>query len=352
MVLTGENGAGKTNLLESLSFLAPGRGLRHANSSDIPRFGSEHNPAWAVAAQLTRDGNQWSIGVGRDGGGRRQVHLNGSPSSSSDIAQLVTLLWLTPTMDRLFVDGASARRRFMDRLTLGQDSQHGRRVAAYERAMRERIILLRNDSPADPQWLSALEEEMARHGTHIAQARHTAMTALDQQCRIGVSETPASARLFPTAHLATVGMVEQHCALHDEAVTTDWLRQKFYENRAQDQAAGTTTFGPHKSDLSVRHGDKDRAADDCSTGEQKAVLVSIVLAQACLRRRQNGYAPLLLLDEIAAHLDQRRREALFAILLELGSQCWMTGTDRGMFAALQGSAQFIRIADAVAVPDP
>lgn len=348
VVLTGENGAGKTNLLESLSFLAPGRGLRHASAGDVARFGSENGPAWAIAAQLAKNEDRWSIGIGRDGDGRRQVHLNGSPGTSADIAQLLTVLWLTPAMDRLFIDGASGRRRFMDRLTLGQDSQHGRRVAAYERAMRERMVLLRNESTPDPRWLDGLEEEMARHGARIAQARHAAMTALDQQCRTGVDNSPASGRPFPTAHLLTTGLAEEHCIHHDESATAAWLRQKFRDNRTADQAAGTTTFGPHKSDLSVRHGDKDRAAEDCSTGEQKAVLVSIILAQARLRQRQTGYAPLLLLDEIAAHLDQRRREALFAILLDLGSQCWMTGTDRSMFDPLQGSAQFIRVADTAA----
>lgn len=348
VILTGENGAGKTNLLESISFFAPGRGLRHASSEEIARFDSETKPAWAVAAQIVRGENRWDIGIGRDGGGRRQVHLNGSLSSSADLAQLISLLWLTPSMDRLFVDGTSGRRRFMDRLTLGQDSQHGRRVAAYERAMRERMVLLRGEKIPDPQWLAALEEEMACHGTALALSRHAAMTQLDQQCRSGIDSSPATQRLFPTAHLAVIGAVEDHCARHDPPETEAWFRQQLQNNRSQDQAAGHTLFGPHRSDLSVRHGDKNRAAEDCSTGEQKAVLVSIILAQARLRQRQNGYAPLLLLDEIAAHLDQRRREALFAILLDLGSQCWMTGTDRNMFSTLENHAQFIRIAEATA----
>ena len=351
VVLAGDNGTGKTNCLEAISLLSPGRGLRGAKLDDIQRraphdtaprgaddpFGSS---LWAVAATIVREGGSWEIGAGLSPlsvgtSSRRTMHLNGAPAQTADLAELAPMLWLTPAQDRLFVEGAGERRRFLDRLVFTLDAGHARRVSRYERAMRERLRLL-CDGNADPVWLDGLEETMAEAGTAVSEARLAMIERLN-------AELEARSGAFPCAHLAledTLGTAEP-----------DVLRVRFAASRGLDAQSGRTSLGPHLADLSVRHTAKRAEARDCSTGEQKALLISIVLANAWLQKHRTGSAPILLLDEIAAHLDAERRAALFEEILALTAQAWMTGTDRSLFAPLVGRAalfavdggQFVRV---------
>lgn len=341
VVLTGPNGAGKTNLLEALSFLVPGRGMRRAGLSEIARHGLGEGAAWAVAAVL-ESGTE--IGTGREAGfERRSVRLDGQAAKPGDLAETISALWLTPAMDRLFSEGAGGRRRFLDRLAFGITPGHARQASAYEHAMRERTRLLkarRDGAKEDTSWLTALEDGMARHGVAVAVARNRAVDLLDEACRRGIGP-------FPAARLAVIGEVEAWLAEGlTEAEAEDKLRTALMRARARDEAAGTATMGPHRADLAVRHAAKDLAVGQCSTGEQKAVLVAIVLAQARVQATMTGRAPLLLLDEVVAHLDDVRRAALFDELCALGAQSWMTGTDELLFDGFGDRAQFFRVADA------
>ena len=352
VVLTGANGAGKTNLLEALSFLSPGRGLRRAKLSDIARHGAGAEPGtapWAVAAQLDRDDEgPRELGTGRDAGSeRRLVRIDGHPArSQSKLSDVLTVLWLTPAMDRLFLEAATGRRRFLDRLVLGFDTAHASRATAYEHAMRERTRLLR-EGRFDPSWVALLEQDMARHGAAITVARHRTVERLNAACRQGIGP-------FPAAVLAVTGAVDQ--ALSDlvaevgEGDLEDWFKGQLFACRRRDGEAGGATIGPHRSDLLVRHGTKDLPAEQCSTGEQKAVLVAIVLGQARVQADVKGQAPILLLDEIAAHLDQTRRAALFDELCALSAQSWMTGTEETLFAELGSRGQFFRVDEANVIP--
>lgn len=348
VVLTGPNGAGKTNLLEALSFLTPGRGMRRAKLGDIVRRGAGDTSPWGVAAVLDGPSGQVEIGTGREAGSeRRTVRIDGQPAKAQDLAAIASALWLTPAMDRLFIEGASGRRRFLDRLVFGQDSGHAAQASAYEHAMRERSRLLKGANGggrrADPAWLTALEEAMARHGAAVAAARVKAVALLDAACAQGLGP-------FPAARLTLAGEPEAWAAEAPPEAVEDKLRAALRAARSRDEAAGAATFGPHRSDLDVRHADKDLPAGQCSTGEQKAVLVSIVLAQARVRTGLTGLAPLMLLDEVVAHLDQTRRAALFDELAGLSAQSWMTGTDELLFEGFGERAQFFRVADATVTP--
>jgi DNA replication and repair protein RecF len=339
VVLAGPNGAGKTNVLDAISLLAPGRGLRGAKLSEHIRRGpsAPSEALWAVAATVTRGGETYEIGtglsIGPGGGERRQVRLNGVPASSSaDLGDVVQMTWLTPAMDRLFSEGASGRRRFVDRLVLGFDPAHGRRAVRYETAMRERAKLLKY-GPRDPMWLDGLEKEMAEAGAALALARTETVARLN-----AMLGERGEAGAFPQAQLAMEGETDALVAEHGTGAENA-LRDAFARARIADAESGHTTKGPHRSDIAVRHVVKRADARECSTGEQKALLVSIILADAWeLSRRRDGKAPLLLLDEVAAHLDGRRRAALFAEILELGAQAWMTGTDLNLFNNLEGRA--------------
>jgi DNA replication and repair protein RecF len=351
VVLAGPNGAGKTNMLDALSLLSPGRGLRGAKLSDHTRKGpaAPGGALWGVAAEVTRGGEGYAVGtgltLGPNGGERRQVNLNGAPSTSTaDIAEVVQIVWLTPAMDRLFQEGASDRRKFLDRLVFGFDAGHARRVSRYETAMRERARLLKY-GPRDPAWLDGLEEQMTEQALAIASSRAAAVTRLN-----AALATRGEAGAFPCAQIAMDGETDALFAEHGENATGE-LRECFARARVRDAESGRTTFGPHTSDLAVRHTAKRMDARDCSTGEQKALLISIVLADAWeLTEARDGHAPLLLLDEIAAHLDARRRAALFEEILALGAQAWMTGTDIEMFAPLRGRADLFAVADSRATP--
>jgi DNA replication and repair protein RecF len=349
VVLTGPNGAGKTNMLEAISFLAPGRGLRRARLSEVDRreaaaMDDDAATPWAVAATVATPRGAVQIGTGREvtasGGERRVVRIEGVPArSQTALAEHVNLVWLTPPMDRIFHEGAGGRRRFLDRLVYGFDPEHASRVSAYDHAMRERGRLLR-DGGADQAWLAALEESMAQHGVAIVAARRDVAARLDESCAAGVAG-------FPRAVLAATGTVEAWLAEHPALAAEDMLRQRLAAGRRQDAESGGAAIGPHRSDLAVRHGGTGIAAAQCSTGEQKALLIAILLAHARLQAVLRGAAPIMLLDEVAAHLDGERRRALFAEVAALGSQAWMTGTEELLFEDLRGAAQFLRVADAV-----
>jgi DNA replication and repair protein RecF len=331
VVLTGPNGAGKTNILEALSFLAPGRGLRRCKLSEVARHGAAL-PGWAVAAKVLKDAAIVEIGTGRDGESeRRLVRIDGKPArSQASLGEVVSVLWLVPAMDRLFTDSAGGRRRFLDRLVLGLDNGHAARAGAYEHALRERSRLLR-EGRREKTWLDALESAMARHGVAVAEARRDAVARLNQACGEGIGP-------FPAAALAMVGEIDQRVGAGG---AEDWLRERLAASRQSEEVG----FGPHRSDLVVTHRPKDLPAHLCSTGEQKALLLSILLAQARLQRELRGLPPILLLDEVAAHLDATRRRALWDELEAMGLQSWMTGTDRELFAGLGERGQFFDVAE-------
>lgn len=343
VVLAGPNGAGKTNVLDAISLLAPGRGLRGAKLSEHIRRGpsAPSDALWAVAASVMRSGETYQIGtgltLGPGGGERRQVRLNGVPAASPDLGDLVQMTWLTPAMDRLFCEGASARRKFIDRLVLGFDPGHGRRVVRYETAMRERAKLLKY-GPRDPMWLDGLEKEMAEAGAAMAVARGETVAQLNTM----LAERGEKGA-FPQAQLAMEGEADVLLAEFGPDAESR-LRDLFARTRIADAESGHTVCGPHRSDLAVRHVVKRADARECSTGEQKALLVSIILADAWeLSRLRDGRAPLLLLDEVAAHLDSRRRAALFDEILALGAQAWMTGTDLSLFESLSARADVFTV---------
>jgi DNA replication and repair protein RecF len=333
VVLAGANGAGKTNLLDAISLLSPGRGLRGAKLSEHTRRGPSamSEALWAVAATVSRAGEGYEIGTGlvaSQGSERRQVRMNGAAAqSSADLGDVVQMLWLTPAMDRLFIESASGRRKFLDRLVLGFDPGHARNATRYETAMRERARLLKF-GPRDPAWLDGLEATMTETGIAMAASRGETVARLNRALeeRIGA---------FPAAQLSL-----------ENDIDPEALRESLARARVRDAEAGRTTVGPHLTDLAVRHTQKRTDARECSTGEQKALLISIVLADAReLSRARSGLSPILLLDEIAAHLDAARRAALFDEILELGAQAWMTGTDMAMFESLSGKAQLFEVAD-------
>jgi DNA replication and repair protein RecF len=335
VVLTGPNGAGKTNILEALSFLSPGRGLRRAKLSDVARREMGSEAPWALAALIQRGAERIEIGTGRDAGSeRRRVRIEGDEAKGQQaLAEVIGTNWLTPAMDRLFLEGASGRRRFFDRLVLGFDPGHASRSAAYEHAMRERTRLLRAGG-ADPAWLDALEATMAAKGSAIAAARADVASRLDAACSQGIGP-------FPAAGIRIDGRLETWVAEGGDAEAR--FRALLREARRRDEAAGAATEGPHRSDLKVRHIPKGMPAEMCSTGEQKAVLIAIILAQARVRQAETGMPPILLLDEVAAHLDEERRAALFDELCALGAQSWLTGTDAALFAAFGDRAQAFRV---------
>jgi len=351
VVLTGANGAGKTNLLEALSFLAPGRGLRGVRLAQIGRQQAARPDLsvvpWAVAVTLSAPDGPIDLGTGLASAGteRRTVHVNGQPAKgAAAIARHVGAVWLTPAMDRLFVDGPGSRRKFLDRLVTAFDADHAGRLAAYDHAYRQRLRLLK-DGTGDAPWFAALEDTMARHGVALAAGRHDLVARLNRDLA-GVTGP------FPAAALALVGTVDGWLVDMPAVDVEDAMRRSLWDERRGVVGAGA---GPHRSDLGVAmtapgHPSHGQPAALCSTGEQKALLISILLAHARLQRAKRGHAPLLLLDEIAAHLDQDRRAALFAEILRLGAQAWMTGTDAALFQGFGENAQFFSVESGVILP--
>lgn len=340
VVLTGANGAGKTNLMEAVSFLSPGRGLRRAAYGDVVREGAAGG--FAVFAALDGMQGEVEIGTGTEAGEEgqtRRLRVNGTPARSLDeLLDHLRVLWLTPSMDGLFTGASSERRRFLDRLVLSLDPDHGRRVADFEKAMRGRNRLLSEPRP-DPQWLDALERQMAELGVAMTLARRELVGLLS-----GIVEASRDEGPFPSATMSLSGFLDdalEQPAYEIEETYAAVLR----DGRYRDGAAGRTLDGPHRIDLLIRHREKDMDAARCSTGEQKALLVGLVLAHAGLVAGMTGYAPVLLLDEITAHLDEGRRAALFDRVDAIGGQAFLTGTDRAMFEALGDRARFLTVAN-------
>ena len=344
VALTGANGAGKTNILEAISLLAPGRGLRGAAFEELARQGGP--ASWAIAAEVETPHGPVSLGTGwsgqseaGDGGGRLVVIDGEVQKGSGALAQHMRLLWLTPAQDRLFAGPASDRRRFLDRLVAAFDPEHAARVLVFEKVMRERNLLLAETRP-DGAWLSSLEAQMAEAAVAISAARLVGLEAL--QTHIGEGRSESS---FPWAEIALEGEIEALVAQKPAVQVEDEYRSILRDSRGLDRAAGRTLRGPHRSDLGVVHGPKGMAAGLCSTGEQKALLIGLVLAQARAVKGMAGVAPILLLDEVAAHLDRARRKSLIEALRALGSQSWMTGTDAELFEAIIGQGAIFHVED-------
>ncbi len=315
VVLTGNNGAGKTNILEAVSMLAPGRGLRRAALSDIAR--SDGPGDFSAAAHSGP--HIFGTGIDASAPHRRLTRINGKTAATSDLSDYLAIIWLTPAMDRLFIENAAGRRNFLDRLVTALFSGHARDVARYENARRERGRLLGDDKAVDPRWIDAIESQMAEAGTELHLARTRLIAALNQQLRSDAGS------VFPTPELTLSGEVFSSGAAFASA-----LRQ----NRPRDRAAGRSLTGPHRSDLVIRHAEKDQPASQCSTGEQKAMLFAIVLSHAQLIADRSNAPPVLLLDEVTAHLDAHRRATLFSRLIDSGSQVWLTGTDAELFTGI------------------
>ncbi len=340
VVLTGDNGAGKTNLLEAVSLLTPGRGLRRAPYAEVAREGGDDG--FALHARLDGPAGPVEIGTGVLGGeageNGRRVRINGAPArSAEDMLEWLRVVWLTPAMDSLFTGPAGDRRRFLDRLVLAIDAGHGQRAIDYEKAMRGRNRLLAEGS-RDGAWFDAIETQMAETGTAIAAARAEMVRLLAAMIARLPGDSP-----FPQAEIGLAGELEAAVGAMPAVDAEERFRRALAAGRERDRAAGRTLEGPHRSDLVVRHRPKAMPAELCSTGEQKALLVGLVLSHARLTGEMSGLAPILLLDEIAAHLDAGRRAALFSILEELNCQAFMTGTDAALFSSLAGRAQFLTV---------
>ena len=343
IALSGPNGAGKTNLLEAISLLTPGRGLRGASFDELANLGNANS--WAIAAEVktphheVKLGTGWSMAAGEaDGPAGRLVLIDGHlQKGSGALGDHMRMLWLTPAMDRLFAGPAGDRRRFLDRLVATFDPEHSSRVAVFEKVMRERNLLLQ-EPRADAVWLASLEAHMAEAAVAIAAARLAAVEALQKHIQESRSDSA-----FPWGLISIDGEIEILVAAMPAVRAEDEYRRMLADSRFPDRAAGRALKGTHRSDFIVVHGPKSMPAGQCSTGEQKALLIGLILAQARAVKAVANVAPVLLLDEVAAHLDRQRREGLFAALEALGSQAWMTGTDGHLFEGLGRGAQCFHV---------
>ncbi len=344
IVLSGANGAGKTNVLEAVSLLSPGRGLRTARTSDIQKNDEGVNN-WAVAASVQGVGGETRIGTGVEGqSDKRLVRINGvNAKGQNALADYLACIWLTPQMDRLFMESSRERRRFLDRMVFAFYPGHSGRVTRYENAMGQRSRLLK-EGRADPAWLDGLEAQMAETGVSIAAARLDFTARLQRACE---KEDHAH---FPLARIRAGGTIEELLTSAPALEVEDMFKYQLKQTRPTDAITGGAATGPHKGDLIVHMAEKQMPADQCSTGEQKALLIGMVLAHARLIGAERGAPPILLLDEVAAHLDEGRRGALYEILQELGGQVWLTGTEESLFRAIQGKAQFFKVAEAAIIP--
>jgi len=344
VVLHGPNGAGKTNLLEAISLLTPGKGLRGATAQEMGRRepGEAVGRAWAVMVTLDEAGEEVRLGTGvqTPGAARRIVRIDGETAPPGRLLDHLRPVWATPEQDRLFSDARAGRLRFFDRLVFAADPDHAATVSTYEKALRERLRLLTDGAegrPADPLWLDALEARLSEAGARAALARTRALVAL--QAGIDARDD----RPFPQADLGLTGPAEEMAAAGaDEADVVGMLGEGFVRARGRDAAAGRSLFGPHRSDLTAIHREKNRPAAEGSSGEQKALVLNLILAQVGRLAGQRAQ-PVLLLDEAPAHLDEARRAALFDEIEALGLQAFMTGTERSLFAALEGRAHFVTV---------
>ncbi|MEE1612438.1 DNA replication/repair protein RecF [Microvirga sp. CF3016] len=342
VALVGENGAGKTNVLEAISLFMPGRGLRRAELGEMAR--NEGPGSFAISVTLDAPYGEHRLGTGiehQNEGSRasRVCRIDGMPASSpTAFAEYLRIVWLTPDLDALFRGPAGDRRRFLDRLVLAVDAEHGTRVNALERALRSRNRVL-EENPDDRLWLDALEREVAELAIAVAAARRETVERLASL----ILETRKEESPFPFATMGIEGELDRLVATLPAVDAEDRYRAILRDHRARDRAAGRTLVGPQASDLLVRHGPKDIPANTASTGEQKALLIGLVLAHARLVASMSGIAPFVLLDEVAAHLDPRRRAGLYAALESLGGQVWMTGADPGLFQELDGRADLLHV---------
>jgi DNA replication and repair protein RecF len=341
VVLVGPNGAGKTNLIEAISMLAPGRGLRRATLDELSF--SEGDGSWAVSAEIEGALGLATLGTGIEAPPRdavvttRKCRIDREPvPSATAFADHLRVVWLVPAMDMLFNGPASERRRFLDRLVLAVDAEHSARVAALERALRSRNRLLENIRP-DPHWLDAIERETAELAVAVAAQRADTVTRLQAT----LAARPATS--FPAAAITLDGWIEKLVPSHPAAEIEDRYRMALKNNRARDAAAGRTLDGAHLTDVAVTYVDKNIPASDASTGEQKALLIGLVLAHVALLAEMSGFAPVLLLDEVVAHLDPDRRVALYRELERLGAQVWMTGADPAVFAGIERRSEMFEI---------
>ncbi len=324
VAIYGPNGAGKTNILEAISLLSPGRGLRRSSAEDMTR--RPEALGWKVTGLLKSLHQTYEVEIWSEAGAARQTRIDGKATPQTALGRIARILWLIPAMDRLWIEGAEGRRRFLDRMTLSFLPEHAEHSLTYEKAMRERNRLLK-DMVREPSWYAALEMRMAEAGSAIHTGRLHALSAIAEAQR--QAETA-----FPTATLSL------QCDMPPDPQS---LRDALADNRTRDLAAGRTLIGPHRADLYGVYRAKDVPAKDCSTGEQKALLVSLILANARALAADFGAPPILLLDEVAAHLDVNRQAALYDEICALGAQAWMTGTGPEMFTALQGRAQVLEV---------
>ena len=346
VVITGQNGAGKTNILEAISFLSPGRGLRGIKLSEAlcyPEAEGKRSSSWSVAVSLETPYGTTDIGTGLDlrvgENEKRLLRINREDMrSQANLSEHLTIQWLTPQMDRVFGDGVTARRRFLDRLVYGLDPQHAGRVMRYEHVMRERLRLLKQGGISQTAWLETLEAKMAESGVAIAAARLQTIETLKQakEWALGV---------FPRAALSVVGECETDLQERSALEAEDHLQARLAASRSGDAESGRTLKGPHRSELKVVYVEKNRPAEHCSTGEQKALLISIIMAASRLQALRGDQVPLLLLDEVVAHLDEGRRKTLFDEILNLKIQAWMTGTDAALFQGFGEEIQHFKLAN-------
>lgn len=348
IILCGPNGAGKTNILEAISLLSPGRGLRGAKIPELQNKHASKHQGWSIASKVHTRYGETQIGIGMDPQTHKKIiRINGeNAKSQSQLGEWLSCIWLTPQMDRLFIDSPSHARRFFDRLIFTFDPGHAGRITRYENAASQRLKLLK-EGESNPIWLTGLESQIAEAGIAISTARTLFCEKLQYAYAKATNEEYEN---FPKALLSIIGDFETHTAKMTALEAEDYLKQQLEHYRARDAQAGITHIGPHRANFHVVYEKKNMGASHCSTGEQKLLLIGIILAHARLLNTEHGFSPLLLLDEVVAHLDPDRRAALASILKNYPSQIWMTGTDTDLFQSFSNQSQFLSVNSSDVLP--